>query len=136
MRRCRHSPRWQREKAPAEDALAEALAGLRTVDDKSYLAYALNAAARLHRQAGRVEQARVCAAEALKIALIMRRRNEITIARAMLAPSGEAASDQDLDSAEAASSDLNVLSARARSALFGPAEPARKIPTDVPTPNA
>lgn len=124
------------EKAPTEDALAEALARLRAVDDKSYLAYALNAAARLHRQAGRVEQARVCAAEALKIALIMRRRSEITIARAMLAPSGKAASDQDLDSAEAASSDLNVLSARARSALFRPAEPARKIPTDIPTPDA
>ena len=48
----------------APDAMADALGRLRTVDDKSYLAYALNDAARLHLRAGRVEQARLLAAEA------------------------------------------------------------------------
>ena len=86
------SRRWPRRSFHQRCA-GQALAQLRAVDDKSYLAYALNGAARLHRQAGRVEQARLCAGGALTVALIMRRRNEITIARAMLAPSGEAASD-------------------------------------------
>ena len=43
------------EEASADDALASALTRLRAVDDKSYLAYALNSAAHLHRQAGRTE---------------------------------------------------------------------------------
>ncbi len=50
------------DKGSASDVLADALRRLRTVDDKSYLAYALNSAARLHLRAGRIDQVRLCAA--------------------------------------------------------------------------
>jgi hypothetical protein len=109
----------------ADTALAEALVRLRAVDDKSYLAYALNRAAGLHREAGKPEESRLCATEALAVASIMRRRNEVAIARAMLAPWG----------AEAPAGDAgwDDLSARARSALPGLSEPPVAIPTAVPT---
>jgi DNA-binding SARP family transcriptional activator/tetratricopeptide (TPR) repeat protein len=116
---------------PGGDALAAALARLRAVDDKSYLAYALNGAARLHRQAGRTEQARLCAGEALTVASIMRRRNEIAIARAMLAPAGEGPLNP--DGVGAAAPTRDDLSARARSALLESLTPACMAPTAAPT---
>ena len=97
----------------ADDALASALTRLRAVDDKSYLAYALNGAAHLYRQAGRTRQARFCASEALTVASVMRRHSEIAIARALLAPAGEVASAQDIEAA----SGRDDLSVRARAAL-------------------
>jgi tetratricopeptide (TPR) repeat protein len=106
------------EETSASDVLADALGRLRTVDDKSYLAYALNSAARLHLRAGRIDQVRLCATEALDAASAMRRRNEVTIARAMLAQAGETGSVPDIESGVAAPSDRNSLSARARSTLL------------------
>ncbi|WP_291858009.1 AAA family ATPase [Bradyrhizobium sp.] len=117
------------------DGLARALARLRAVDDKSYLAYALNGAARLHRQAGRSEQARICAAEALTVASLMGRKNEIAIARALLAPSGEEGSGKQPGGTEQASLDGNNLSVRARTALRGSTALPLAIPTTVPTPD-
>jgi DNA-binding SARP family transcriptional activator/tetratricopeptide (TPR) repeat protein len=102
------------EEASADDALASALTRLRAVDDKSYLAYALNSAAHLYRQAGRTSQARLCASEALTVASVMRRHSEIAIARALLAPAGETASAQDIKAA----SGRDDLSVRARAALL------------------
>ena len=102
------------EEASADDALASALTRLRAVDDKSYLAYALNGAAHLYRQAGRTRQARLCASEALTVASTMRRHSEIAIARALLAPAGEAASAEDIEAA----SGRDGLSVRARAALL------------------
>jgi DNA-binding SARP family transcriptional activator/tetratricopeptide (TPR) repeat protein len=102
------------EEASADDALASALTRLRAVDDKSYLAYALNSAAHLYRHAGRISQARLCASEALTVASVMRRHSEIAIARALLAPAGETASAQDIE----AVSGRDDLSVRARAALL------------------
>jgi DNA-binding SARP family transcriptional activator len=107
------------EKGPAAtDALAEALHRLRTVDDKSYLAYALNSAARLHLLAGRMDQMQICAREALAAASAMRRANEITIARALLAGAGVPDPAQNARSVVTAPSDCDNLSARARSILL------------------
>lgn len=102
------------EEASADDALASALTRLRAVDDKSYLAYALNSAAHFYSQAGRTSQARLCASEALTVASVMRRHSEIAIARALLAPAGETASAQDIEAA----SGRDDLSVRARAALL------------------
>jgi hypothetical protein len=66
------SLRMATEEDSADDALASALTRLRAVDDKSYLAYALNGAAHLYREAGRTKQARLCASEALMVASVMR----------------------------------------------------------------
>jgi tetratricopeptide (TPR) repeat protein len=117
----------------AEAALASALARLRAVDDKSYLAYALNSAALVHRRAGRLEQARVHAGKALTVASVMRRRNEIAIAEAMLAPpAGEKDSGQ-TDQLPPPSLDPDDVSARARAAMLASAVPP-EIPTEAPTP--
>jgi DNA-binding SARP family transcriptional activator/tetratricopeptide (TPR) repeat protein len=102
------------EEASADDALASALTRLRAVDDKSYLAYALNSAAHLYRQVGRTSQSRLCASEALTVASVMRRHSEIAIARALLAPAGETASAQHIEAA----SGRDDLSVRARAALL------------------
>jgi DNA-binding SARP family transcriptional activator/tetratricopeptide (TPR) repeat protein len=58
---------------------------LRVVDDKSYLAYALNAAALLCLSGGRQDIAKAYAEEALDVAAVMQRHNEIAIAEAVLA---------------------------------------------------
>jgi tetratricopeptide (TPR) repeat protein len=116
------------EDLSAGDVLADALGRLRSVDDKSYLAYALNSAARLHMRAGRVDQARLCAAEALDAASAMRRRNEVTIARAMLAQAGEAASATD----GAAAVDRNGVSARGRATLRESAERRARFQREFP----
>lgn len=104
----------------AVDVLADALRRLRAVDDKSYLAYALNSAARLHLHAGRIDQVRLCASEALAAASAMRRTNEVTIAHALLAQAGE--------SSAAAPPDGRGLSARARATLRNPKRPGRRFP--------
>ncbi len=119
--------------ASADGALAGALVRLRAVDDKSYLAYALNGAAHLHRQAGRADQARLCATEALAAASIMRRRNEVAIARAMLAQTGEDCPARTVEDFGGLSPGPDDLSARARAALLASAEPARAVPTAAPT---
>jgi hypothetical protein len=108
----------------AADVLADALRRLRAVDDKSYLAYALNSAARLHLQAGRIDQVRLCANEALAAASAMRRTNEVTIAHAMLARAGE-------DTA-APPSDWDGLSARARAILRASTGPGGRFQRALP----
>jgi hypothetical protein len=55
-----------------------------------------------------------CASEALTVASVMRRHNEIAIARALLASGGEAGSAQDIE----ATSGRDDLSVRARAALL------------------
>jgi hypothetical protein len=116
----------------ADDALASALTRLRAVDDKSYLAYALNSAAHLYRQAGRTNQARLCASEALTVASLMRRYNEIAIARALLALISVEASAQSVETPLG----RDYLSVRARSALPQSTEPEpRPIPTAAPMPS-
>jgi DNA-binding SARP family transcriptional activator/tetratricopeptide (TPR) repeat protein len=71
-------------KASALEIFANALERLRTVDDKSYLAYALNTAGCIHLRDGRIDQARLCATEALAAASAVCRNNEISIARTIL----------------------------------------------------
>jgi DNA-binding SARP family transcriptional activator len=105
------------DQASASDVLADALERLRSVDDKSYLAYALNSAARLHLRAGRTDQVRLYATEALDAASAMRRRNEVTIARAILAQAGATEAAQDIET-PAARWDFDSLSARARSTML------------------
>lgn len=98
-----------------ETILADALNRLRGIDDKSYLAYALNNIAYFHLMAGQRHHARRYAVEALNAASAMRRRNEAAIARAMLAQVG----DSDLaEKAEALSLELANLSARAQKAVL------------------
>lgn len=118
----------------ADDVLADALRRLRAIDDKSYLAYALNSAASLHRRRGRNKQARVCAKEALAVASIMQRTNEIALARAMLARVGDDASIRELEAFAPAASDRDDLSARARSVLLSLTTLPR-IPTMSSTPD-
>lgn len=123
-----------RHDATAGSALAHALARLRVVDDKSYLAYALNGAAALYRQAGQTKQARLHASEALQVASVIRRRNEMAIAKAMLGLDGEDASTCEIGVAGALSG-RNDLSARARSTARGSERRRRANPTVTPTPD-
>jgi DNA-binding SARP family transcriptional activator len=104
----------------ADALLAAALARLRRVDDKSYLAYALNSAASLHLRDGRIEQARTFAAEALAAASAVRRQDEIVMSRAMLGEGAGPAADKQPD--------RSTVSARARAILRG-AVPPTKTPT-------
>ncbi len=67
------------------DGLDAALSRVRAVDDKSYLAYALNAAALLCFRRGQPQEATAYAHEALELATAMERHNEVSIAEAMLA---------------------------------------------------
>jgi DNA-binding SARP family transcriptional activator/tetratricopeptide (TPR) repeat protein len=74
------------ETSPQElDGLDAALSRVRAVDDKSYLAYALNAAALLCFRQGQPREATAYADEALELAIAMERQNEVSIAEAMLA---------------------------------------------------
>jgi DNA-binding SARP family transcriptional activator len=107
----------------ARDILTRALQQLRAIDDKSYLAYALNLAAEFHLRDGRKEAARICAAEALSVAGIVHRKNEQVIAQALLARctrtsqgTPRARAVDDLPGQELCSQDR--ISARARNALL------------------
>ena len=106
------------EESSAADACADALERLRKVDDKSYLAYALNSAAHFHLQAGRLDQARLCAEEALEAAAAMGRKNEFAVARAILGQSEAAHSGRKLERGALPEPDWNDLSARARSTVL------------------
>jgi tetratricopeptide (TPR) repeat protein len=67
----------------AEARLVQAMAELRSVDDKSYQAYTLNVAASVYLRLGRVAEARAAASRALELAATMERKNEVVIARAI-----------------------------------------------------
>ena len=111
----------------ATDPLDHALARLRAVDDKTYLAYALNGAARLQLTAGQLEAARKYATEALAAASTLRRSSEVAIAKAVLTAAGEKSRQGNGESLFGA----DALSARARAAWRDLAEPA--VPTAAPT---
>jgi tetratricopeptide (TPR) repeat protein len=115
----------------AKDALESALVRLRTVDDKTYLAYVLNGAARIHHKAGRIEAARQCATEALTAASVMQRPSEVVIARAVLAAVGDKSAECNVGDSGADCSTPLDLSARARAAWTRLDEPA--IPTTAST---
>ncbi|BBK32810.1 transcriptional activator [Stella humosa] len=66
------------------EVLAGSLAALRAIDDKSWLAYALNVAADMEMRAGRVAAGRAYAREALAVAEAMQRHSEMVIARSLL----------------------------------------------------
>ena len=116
----------------ADDALADAFQRLRAVDDKSYLAYALNSAARHYLRAKRLDRVRLCAQEALSAAFAMRRRSEVAVARALLARIG-GADDLAPPSAEPGTADPDAPQ------LPGAGDAAgvrlSEIPTGVPTAN-
>jgi hypothetical protein len=101
----------------ADALFADALRRLRRVDDKSYLAYALNSAASLHLRAGRIDQARIFAAEALAASFAMRRQDEIVISRAMLGQAGTTARMERAAHGVNVQPDWSALSARARAIL-------------------
>jgi DNA-binding SARP family transcriptional activator/tetratricopeptide (TPR) repeat protein len=67
------------------EELAAGLEQMAAIDDKSYLAYALNEAARHHMRLGRAEATAGFASRALSIAEVIHRTNEIVIAQALLA---------------------------------------------------
>ena len=112
----------------ADALFADALRRLRRVDDKSYLAYALNSAASLHLRGGRIDQARIFAAEALAASSAMRRQDEIVISRAMLGQASPIARMERADLGADVQPDWSALSARARSILRESA--ARAVPSN------
>jgi hypothetical protein len=71
--------------AQANDELEQALGGLRAIDTKGHLAYALNYVASLDLRAGRVPLAQTRAEEALRAAEAVGRRTEVARARTVLA---------------------------------------------------
>jgi hypothetical protein len=103
--------------------LAGALERLRAVDDKSYLAYALNLGATVYLTRGDLDAARARATEALVSAQAMHRRSEALIARATLARVTEAgrAARREMAALLKTFHDRDSVSARARSALVGAA---------------
>ncbi|NRF67288.1 AAA family ATPase [Aquincola sp. S2] len=74
--------RLQQGEQAAWGPLGEAIADLRTLDDKAHLAYALNDAAALALDAGRAADAAAWADEALAAARAVRRPTEVAVATA------------------------------------------------------
>jgi DNA-binding SARP family transcriptional activator len=106
--------------AGAQCDVAASLDALRERDDKAHLSYALNEAAALALDAGRLEEAASRAAEALAAAQMVRRPSEIATANAYLAAArGDTASLAQLKA-------LSPPSARAAAALEAA---ARRVPT-------
>jgi DNA-binding SARP family transcriptional activator/tetratricopeptide (TPR) repeat protein len=105
----------------AETRLGCALDELRAVDDKSYLAYALNEAAVLHLRNGRICEAVDSASEALKVAETMQRYNEIVMARATLACAGvnddRSSAVEQLEALQRECAGQDRISTRARAVL-------------------
>ncbi len=117
----------------SDAAFAAALRDLRVVDDKSWLAYALNAAAACYLRTGDAAAVRAHAVEALAVATLMRRQNDVAIAHALLASIGEAESAAAMERLMPAMGDHDRLSARARAALCIAGATARTAPTVLPT---
>ena len=118
-----------------ETALAGALAGLREIDDKAALAYALNQFALIRLDRSDFEPAARLAAEALAVARALRRSTEIVVASAVLARAAAGCGDRRAAAAHLAG--LNAasgpLSARARLHLGRAAElTGLMIPTLAP----
>nr|MBA2520824.1 hypothetical protein [Chloroflexia bacterium] len=111
-----------------------ALQRMRDVDDKSYLAYALNAAAELMLRAGDVGSGRDLAREALTASSLMRRQNDIAIAWALLARTGDEGAMLELQRLVGGLTVPGRLSARARSSVLAAAAAVPGIPTRASTP--
>ncbi|SHF27989.1 transcriptional activator domain-containing protein [Modicisalibacter ilicicola DSM 19980] len=124
--------------AQAFDRLETALSRLRIVDDKSYLAYALNTAASLYLRRGQLDVAQAFAQEALRAATAMQRHGEVTIAEATLARLGGrcrvGASDRAIRRLSKQAADRDRLNARAQAALDEAAAVVLAAPTLAPTP--
>jgi DNA-binding SARP family transcriptional activator len=99
----------------AFDRMDRAVDGLRRVDDKSHLAYVLDRAAECALDGGHRCRAARLAAEAFSAARAMGRRDEATIAWALLALAGAGVVDP--DSAHDAGNGIERHSARARRLL-------------------
>lgn len=69
----------------AEDAFSVSVERLRSIDNKAYLAYALNWGAAIHLDAGRLDRAEACALEAFQAAKAVERITEVVVACALLA---------------------------------------------------
>ncbi|HZE91285.1 MAG TPA: AAA family ATPase [Rhizobacter sp.] len=139
----------QAAEATSDEAasLADSLAVLRSVDDKTHLAYVLNHVAAWQLERGQLDQVHAAASEAAAAAQAVGRSSEIAVAHALLAKVAACRGQH----AEAAShlrpwvadeSGLRPVSARARSFIElacrpGPLDkPARnrtRIPTPAPT---
>jgi hypothetical protein len=118
-----------------EAALARALAGLREIDDKAALAYALNQFALIRLDRSDFEPAARLAAEALAAARALRRSTEIAVASAELARAAAVRGDRRAASAHLAgfTAASGPLSARARLHLARAAElTGMMIPTLAP----
>ena len=111
-------------------ALDEACASLRAVDDKSYLAYALNAAAALHLEAGRRDAALACAREAECAARAMQRFGDMALAQATLARIGGDGRNarRDIGGLLEEACDADRANARTRSALHAAAKAVGLVP--------
>ncbi len=123
----------------AAEQLADAIADLREIDDKSHLAYALNVAAGISFDRGQLGAARARALEAQAAAETVRRRSELAIAESMLARTSVASGDHPVSTDRIArllgeAADPDAFSARARAAIRSAAD-ARglRAPTLAPT---
>ncbi|HEX2166767.1 MAG TPA: AAA family ATPase, partial [Longimicrobiales bacterium] len=106
----------------AVERLDSAIARLRDVDSRWMIAYVQNVAAWLDLDRGKTHTARQRAEEALAAAELVERRNEIAVARAMLARIAGAKNDrpaalQQIAGVRRDVTDPGVLSARARRAI-------------------
>ena len=121
------------------DQLADAIAALRRVDDKTHLAYALNEAARLRLSNGYQHEAVPLAGEALVAAEAVGRSTEIAVSRTLLAnlraKEGDLAGARELLAPYlAADGDFTALSARAIDHLRLAAQATGlSVPTLIPT---
>jgi predicted ATPase len=119
---------------PRAQELERALDALRRVDAKNLLAYALNTAAELDLDAGRLDVAQRRAAEALRFAEAVERQTERTVARMVLARLALATDDKPAARAQVEAvlpyvTDRWTVSARARRAV---AQVARALGLKLP----
>jgi len=128
---------WREGDAGAERRLADGIAGLRALDDKAHLAYALNEAAAQALEDGRLPLAAAQAAEALAAAQAVRRPTEVTVAAALLARAAQQAARraEALVQAQAALRAAATPSARAAAAVALAAQeaPAPLVLSNSPT---
>jgi tetratricopeptide (TPR) repeat protein len=113
--------------ADAPQAAEKALATLRRLDSKAYVAYVLNALAEHDIRGGRLDDARHRASEALRLAEAVGHKSETAVARCHLATLAHRCADHQgaralLDACAPDLSNRLSLSARARSAVRAVAE--------------
>jgi hypothetical protein len=114
--------RLRLDEAGARAVVDEAIARLRAIDSKAYLAFALDVVADLDARAGQCVRARERAGEALAAAMAVGQRSEAAVARSLLARLALGRGDRSEATAQldACTPDLEAplaLSARARAAV-------------------